>query len=165
NNHVENKSNISISNINYNDISKSLTEKELFDVLNSLEECPPLEDLKNIWTHTLGVAKEGLDDKLKELKAPIQKYLDNDIFQWDGFNKRWFYDYIWKEYRNKFCQSVITEEMQYTQSFLYLINHKHTLDEILKFIYSFLEYFQILKKELYEKHKEELLKKLANNIE
>ncbi|SOV21217.1 Plasmodium exported protein (PHIST), unknown, putative [Plasmodium sp. DRC-Itaito] len=160
NNNVENKSNSSMNNINYNDMSKTLTEKELFDVLNSLKECPPKEDLRNIWNHAVGIAKEGLDDIIKELKAPIQKYLDNDIFQWDGFNKRWFYDNIWKEYRNKFCQSVIKEEMQYTQSFLHLINHKHTLDEILKFIYSFLEYFQILKKDLYEKYKEELLKKL-----
>ncbi|KYN93114.1 exported protein (PHISTa) [Plasmodium gaboni] len=155
-----NNKGVTLKNKGYNDISKNLTEKELFDVLNSLEECPPLEDLKNIWSHTLGVAKEGLDDILKELKAPIKKNLDNDNYLWDDSKKRWFSDYVCKKYRSKFCQSLIKEEVEYTKTFFSLINGKHTLDEILKFIYSYLEYFQILKKELYEEYKEKLLKKL-----
>ncbi|SOV84267.1 Plasmodium exported protein (PHISTa), unknown, putative [Plasmodium sp.] len=109
---VENKSNSPVCNINYNDMSRKLTEKELHDVLNSLETCPPKEDLKNIWNHTIGVAKEGLDD--------IQKLL-------------------------------------YTKDFFSLINGKHTIDDILKFIYSFLEHFETLKKELYKKYQKELL--------
>lgn len=63
---------ITLKNKPYNNFSKNLTEKELFDVLNSLEQCPSKEDLKNIWANTHGVAKEGLDDILKVLKALIQ---------------------------------------------------------------------------------------------
>ncbi|SCQ12860.1 Plasmodium exported protein (PHISTa-like), unknown, putative [Plasmodium gaboni] len=37
----------------YNDMSKKLTKKELFDILNSLDECPPKNDLINILYHTL----------------------------------------------------------------------------------------------------------------
>ncbi|SOV20407.1 Plasmodium exported protein (PHIST), unknown function [Plasmodium sp. gorilla clade G2] len=161
NNNEENKSNRSVNNINYNDLTKNLTEKELYDVLNSLKECPPNEDLRNLWTHTLGIAKEGLDDILKELKESTKKNLDNHNFLWDDFKKRWLYDYVCKKYSNKFCQSLIKEEVEYTKTFFSLINDKHTLDEILKFIYSYLEFFQILKKELYEKYKEKILKKLA----
>ncbi|SOV22392.1 Plasmodium exported protein (PHISTa-like), putative [Plasmodium sp. DRC-Itaito] len=48
NTNMKNKCNSSISNINYNDMSKSLTEKELYDILNSLKECPLNQDLRNI---------------------------------------------------------------------------------------------------------------------
>ncbi|SOV84148.1 Plasmodium exported protein (PHIST), unknown, putative [Plasmodium sp.] len=161
---VENKSNSSVCNINYNDTTKNLTKKELFDVLNSLETCPSKEDLRNIWNHTIGVAKEGLDDIEKELKASIQKYLDNDIFAFDGFRKCWFYDDIWKENISRLCQTVTSEELEYTKNFFSLINGEYTLDDILKFIYSFLEYFKTLKKELHEKHQRALLEEFAKTL-
>ncbi|KYN93153.1 exported protein (PHISTa), partial [Plasmodium gaboni] len=49
------------------------------------------------------------------------------------------------------------EEVEYTKDFYTLINGKHTLDDILKFIYSFLEHLKTLKKELHKKHQKELL--------
>lgn len=70
---MENKNNGCINNINYNGMAKNLTEKQLHEVLNSLEECPSKEDLKNIWTHTIGVAKEKLDNVLNMLKRSIKK--------------------------------------------------------------------------------------------
>ncbi|SCQ12813.1 Plasmodium exported protein (PHIST), unknown, putative [Plasmodium sp.] len=74
NNNVKYGRNISISSINNNnDMSTFLTEKELYEVLNSLEACPSKEDLKILWSHTIGVAKEGFDDIQKELKESIQK--------------------------------------------------------------------------------------------
>ncbi|SOV84286.1 Plasmodium exported protein (PHISTa), unknown, putative [Plasmodium sp.] len=165
---VENKSNSSISNINYNYMSKNLTETELRNVLNSLEDCPPKEELRNIWTHTIGVAKEGLDDILNELKALIQKYLDNDIsdgvYKSRGVNTSWLYDDIWKENISRICQTVTSEELEYTKNFFSLINGKHTLHDILKFILSFLEYFKTLKKELHEKHQKELLEAIAKTL-
>ncbi|SOV76028.1 Plasmodium exported protein (PHIST), unknown, putative [Plasmodium sp. gorilla clade G3] len=156
---VENKSNISVSNINYNDTSKNLTEKELLDVLSSLKECPSKADLRNIWNHTIGVAKEGLDDIQKELKASIQKYLDNDFLTRIEHSSHtvYAYDYILKGYILKLHQAVTSEELLHTKDFFSLINGKHTLDDILKFIYSFLEYIKTLKKELHEKHQKELL--------
>ncbi|SCQ12644.1 Plasmodium exported protein (PHISTa), unknown, putative [Plasmodium gaboni] len=156
---VENKSNRSMNNINYNDLSKNLTEKELFDVLNSLKECPPKEDLRNIWNHTLGVAKEGLDDILKELKASIQKYLDNDIYKggYKRTNKSYVYKSILDQNISRLNKTLVTEEILSTNNFYTLINNKHTLDDILKFIYSYLEHFKTLKKELHKKHQKELL--------
>ncbi|SOV25601.1 Plasmodium exported protein (PHIST), unknown, putative [Plasmodium sp. DRC-Itaito] len=160
NNHVENKSNISIGNINYNDISKRLTEKELFEVLNSFEECPSKEDLRNIWTHTRDIAKEGVEDIVKDLKASIQKYLDNDVYD---DKEDWLYDTIWKRNRFSLCEKIGSEEVKYTKNFFNLINGKHTIDDILKFIYSFLEHFKTLKKELHQKHQKELLGSIAQN--
>ncbi|SOV20439.1 Plasmodium exported protein (PHISTa), unknown function [Plasmodium sp. gorilla clade G2] len=160
NNNVENKSNISISNINYNDLSKNLTEKELCDVLNSLKECPPKEDLRNIWNHTVGVAKEGLDDIQKELKASIQKYLDNDIYVQNERNnsKTYVYGNIWDQNISIFYKTLGTEEILYAKNFFSLINGKHTLDDILKFLYSFIEHFKTLKKQLHQYHQKEILK-------
>ncbi|SOV20060.1 Plasmodium exported protein (PHISTa), unknown function [Plasmodium sp. gorilla clade G2] len=158
-----NNETVTLENKNYNDMSKSLTEKELLDLLKSLEECPSKEDLINIWSHTVGVAKEGLDDISKEIKSSIQKHLDKDIYV--GTNKygasTFLYDYTWKGILFNLCGTVAREEIKYTQRFRSLINDKHTLDDILKFIYSFLEYFQILKKELHEKYQTELLHKMA----
>ncbi|SOV18524.1 Plasmodium exported protein (PHIST), unknown function [Plasmodium sp. gorilla clade G2] len=157
NNNVQNKSNSSLNNINYNNLSKNLTEKELFDVLNSLKECPPKEDLRNIWTHTCGIAKEGLDNVYKKLKKSIQKYLDDDfVDSYDTVIDSVYY-YRLTEHTTKVFAAVATEEGEYTKHFYTLINNKHTLDDILKFIYSFLEHFKTLKKELYEYHQEALL--------
>ncbi|SOS78615.1 Plasmodium exported protein (PHISTa), unknown, putative [Plasmodium sp. gorilla clade G1] len=158
-NNVENKSNSSMNNINYNDLSKNLKEKELRDVLNSLKECPSNEDLRNIWTHTIGIAKEGLDVIQKELKASIQKYLDNDFLSRIDHSglEVFVYDYILQGHILRIFQAVINEELLSTQKFFSLINNKHTLDDILKFIFSFLEHFMRFKKDLYEYHQKELL--------
>ncbi|SOV20000.1 Plasmodium exported protein (PHISTa-like), unknown function [Plasmodium sp. gorilla clade G2] len=156
-----NNETVTLENKPYNDISKSLSEKELYDVLNSLKECPSNEDLRNIWAHTLGVAKEGLDDTLKVLKSLIQKYLDNDVYD---ERKDWLYDTIWKQNLFSLCEKIATEELEYSIKFFSLINDKHTLDDILKFIYSFLEYFKIFKKELHEKYQRELLEKIAQAL-
>ncbi|SOV20227.1 Plasmodium exported protein (PHISTa), unknown function [Plasmodium sp. gorilla clade G2] len=158
NNNVENKSNSSMNNINYNDVSKNLTEKELYDVLNSLKECPSNEDLRNLWTHTLGIAKEGLDDIQKQLKASIQKYLDNDFENVISMSGKVFvYQYRLEGHISRIFQAVTNEELEYTRHFYTLINNKHTLDDILKFLYSFLEHFKTLKKQLHKDHQKELL--------
>ncbi|SOV84349.1 Plasmodium exported protein (PHISTa), unknown, putative [Plasmodium sp.] len=164
NTNMENKSNSSVSNINYNDLSKNLTEKELFDVLDSLETCPSEGDLRNIWTHTIGVVKEGFDDIHKELKVSIQKYLDNDIYVFTGNNRIWLYKDIWKEINFGLCGTVANVQLKYTEKFYRLISDEHTLDDVLKFIYSFLEHFKTLKKELREKHQKELLQKISETL-
>ncbi|SOV20177.1 Plasmodium exported protein (PHIST), unknown function [Plasmodium sp. gorilla clade G2] len=167
NNNMENKSNSSVNNINYNDLSKNLTKKELYDVLNSLEECPSNEDLRNIWIHTVGVVKEDLDNIVKELKASIQKYLDKDISV-STYGCRqgrcWLYESIWTENIWGFSQTVETNVVEYTNKFFSLINDEHTLDDILKFIYSFVEYFKTIKNELHEKHQKELLESIAKTL-
>ncbi|SOV79098.1 Plasmodium exported protein (PHISTa), unknown, putative [Plasmodium sp. gorilla clade G3] len=154
------------NNINYNDLSKQLTLEELHNILDNLKDHPSKENLRNIWTHTLGVAKEGVDNILKVLKESIQKHLDNDIYvDYDNFYGVCFlYHNIWKENLNRFYLKVVTEELEYTNKFFSLINGEHTLDDILKFIYSFLEYFKALKNELHEKHQKELLVDFAQSL-
>ncbi|SOV83943.1 Plasmodium exported protein (PHISTa), unknown function [Plasmodium sp.] len=163
NTNVKNGRNISISSINNNnDMSTFLTEKELYEVLNSLETCPSKEDLKIIWSHTVGVAKEGFDDIQKELKTSIQKYLDSDIYPiFRCIKGKFGYERIWNENISGFYGTVANVELEYTKRFLALINGEHTLDDVLKFIYSFLEYFEILKKKLREEHQEELFRRIA----
>ncbi|SCQ12681.1 Plasmodium exported protein (PHIST), unknown, putative [Plasmodium sp.] len=156
---VENKSNSSVCNINYNDTSKNLTEKELLELLSCLEECPSKNDLRNIWNHTIGVAKEGLEDIQKELKASIQKYLDNDFLENvdHSGHKEFVYNYALEGHFLKILQAIGSEETEYTKHFFTLINNKHILDDILNYIYSFLQHIETLKKELYKKHQKELL--------
>ncbi|SOV21823.1 Plasmodium exported protein (PHISTa), unknown function [Plasmodium sp. DRC-Itaito] len=161
-----NNETLTLENKHYNDMSKNLTKKELFDVLNSLKECPSNEDLRNIWSHTVDIAKEGLDNLLKESKTSVQKYLDNNInISHDKYGNQLFVYYeIWNEYISRFSKEVAIEEVEYTNKFFSLINDKHTLDDILKFIYSFLEYFEILKKILQEEYHEELLRTIVENM-
>ncbi|SOV25600.1 Plasmodium exported protein (PHISTa-like), unknown function [Plasmodium sp. DRC-Itaito] len=154
----KNNKSITLENKPYNDLSKNLTEKELFDVLNSLKECPSKEDLRNIWNHTIGVAKEGLDNVYLQLKASIQKYLDDDFLDTNDRRHKFFlYNYRLEGHISRLNQAVGNEEVEYTKDFYTLINNKHTLDDILKFIYSYLEHFKTLKKELHKKHQKELL--------
>ncbi|SCQ12885.1 Plasmodium exported protein (PHISTa), unknown, putative [Plasmodium gaboni] len=91
--------------------------------LNSFEECPSKEDLRYIWSHTIGVAKEVLDNLFKESKASIQKYLDNDILErTDGYGFKYFvYDEMWKLYIFQFSKEVAIEEVEYTNKFFNLI--------------------------------------------
>ncbi|CDO62100.1 Plasmodium exported protein, unknown function [Plasmodium reichenowi] len=156
-----------INNMNYNDISKNLTEKELRNVLDSLGECPSKDDLINIWFHTLGIAKDGFDNILNVLKASIEKYADKNILKYISStfqNKHFLYDNIWTIDVFSFCRTVGDEELAYTKKFFSLINGKHTLDDVLKFIYSFLERFDKLKKELHEEYQEEILRKVAKTM-
>ncbi|SOV83976.1 Plasmodium exported protein (PHISTa-like), unknown function [Plasmodium reichenowi] len=76
---MKNEINSSINNINYNDISKKLTRQELFDVLDSFKECPPRQDLLNLWGHALGVNKEGLNVLFKKLLKHFLKICMNII--------------------------------------------------------------------------------------
>ncbi|SOV76614.1 Plasmodium exported protein (PHISTa), unknown function [Plasmodium reichenowi] len=157
---------VTLENKCYSDMSKSLTEMELREVLNSLKECPSKEDLRIIWSHTLGVAKGGLDVVLNMLKGLIQKYLDNDVYigiDVDGYEE-FLYARIWNENHSGFCKTIANEEAKYSKFFFRLINSKHTLDDVLKFIYSFLEHFDKLKKELHEKHQEEILRNIAQSF-
>ncbi|SOV84206.1 Plasmodium exported protein (PHISTa), unknown function [Plasmodium sp.] len=133
NNNVKYGRNISISSINNNnDMSTFLTEKELYEVLNSLEACPSKEDLKILWSHTIGVAKEGFDDIQKELKESIQKYLDNDIYPIYRCIKGSFgYKRIWNENIFGIYSTVANDEIEYSKRFISLINGKHTLDDVL----------------------------------
>ncbi|CDO64823.1 Plasmodium exported protein, unknown function [Plasmodium reichenowi] len=80
-----------------------------------------VKDLRNIWVHTLSIAKEGLDDILKVLKSLIQKYLDNDIYVHieECVWKYLLYDGIWTENHFKFCQTIGTEEIEYNKSFFF----------------------------------------------
>ncbi|SOS76162.1 Plasmodium exported protein (PHISTa), unknown, putative [Plasmodium sp. gorilla clade G1] len=167
NSNIENECSSSISNINYNDMSRNLTETELREVLNSFRVCPSKEDLRNIWNHTIGVAKEGFDDIQKELKRSIQKYLDNDIFVGTficGDMRGWLYNNIWEENFWRFSRTISNYIVEYTNHFYNLINDEHTLDDILKFIYSFLKYFKTLKEELREKHQKELSEKIEKTL-
>ncbi|CDO61971.1 Plasmodium exported protein (PHISTa), unknown function, partial [Plasmodium reichenowi] len=159
----ENESNISTCDINYNDISKNLTETELREVLSSFKECPPKEDLRNIWNHTIGIAKGGLVDVLNMLKGLIQKHLDNDVNIEDFTDEHndFLYARIWNECISRFYETIVTEEREYSKKFFSLINGKHTLDDILNFIYSFLEHIEILKNELHGKHQKELSQKIS----
>ncbi|ETW55793.1 hypothetical protein PFUGPA_02237 [Plasmodium falciparum Palo Alto/Uganda] len=133
---------------------------------NSKKECPSKEDLKNIWVHTLGVAKEDLDHILKVLKALIQKYLNNDVYlgiDKDGY-KEFLYESIWNENRSGFCTTIDNQEAEYSKNFFRLINTKHTLNDILKYINSFLEHFMTLKNELDDVCQKEHLEKISLSL-
>ncbi|SOV16398.1 Plasmodium exported protein (PHISTa-like), unknown function [Plasmodium sp. gorilla clade G2] len=157
----KNNKRITSENKDNNDVSKKLKEKQLYDILNSLKECPSKDDLKNIWNHAMAIVKEDFDSVLKDLKELIQKYLDNDYYySYACIKYKPVYASIWEENSSRFNKTLESEQKKYTDKFFSLIKGKPTLDDILKFIYSFLEHFRKFKKELHKKHKKELLRKI-----
>ncbi|SOV16411.1 Plasmodium exported protein (PHISTa-like), unknown function [Plasmodium sp. gorilla clade G2] len=157
----KNNKGITSENKDNNDVSKKLKEKELYDILNSLKECPPKDDLNNIWNHAMGVVKEDFDNVLYDLETSIQEYLDSDYsYSYCCVKFKPVYASILEENIARFNGTFEKELKKYTDKFFSLIKGKPTLDDILKFIYSFLEHFRTLKKELHKKHKKELLRKV-----
>ncbi|SOV84045.1 hypothetical protein, putative [Plasmodium sp.] len=150
NSKVENKSNISISNINYNDMSKNLTEKQLLDVLNSLEECPSKEDVLNLWRHTLGVNRERLNASLNELFNVFPKNSIDFSFIPNKEGNTLSYTTIWNKCVSEFGTETSINETRFTKEFYELINNKSSIDDIRNFIFSCLDEFEQKYKELYK---------------
>lgn len=73
-----------------------------------------------------------------------------------------------EEYEKKsvfeFYKTVATEVIKQSNIFFMLINGEHTLDDILKFINSFLEDFKTLKVKLHKEYEKDLLKKIEQTI-
>ncbi|SOS78613.1 Plasmodium exported protein (PHISTa-like), putative [Plasmodium sp. gorilla clade G1] len=148
---IENESNNSISNINYNDISKQLTRQELFDVLDSFKECPPRQDLLNLWGHALGVNKEGLNVLLKKLLKHFPKNSIDHTFSIDEDSDE-SYTTIWFSCVHEFGKQTSISEIKFTNKFHELINNKSSIVDIRNFIFSCLEEFEQMYKEIYKEY-------------
>ncbi|ETW51551.1 hypothetical protein PFMALIP_00389 [Plasmodium falciparum MaliPS096_E11] len=118
------KSTEKCDNINYNDLLKQLTLNELYNVLDNFEEFPSNEDFYNIWNHVLGIDKEGFDDMLTELSFYIKDYL---------------YKYEYQRYHH-------IEDLEHTLNFYSLLKDGTSIDEMKHYIYSFIKYYDTLKK-------------------
>ncbi|ETW18000.1 hypothetical protein PFFVO_03104 [Plasmodium falciparum Vietnam Oak-Knoll (FVO)] len=126
NSNIEIKSNISICHINYNDMSKNLTETELHEVLNSLEKCPPNEDLRNIWINTFGFVKEDngvnyddgnlLYDSIwhQNIYSRFETVANNGVNYDDG---NLLYDSIWHQNIYSRFETVASEKVEYNDIF------------------------------------------------
>ncbi|ETW47899.1 hypothetical protein PFMALIP_04087 [Plasmodium falciparum MaliPS096_E11] len=155
NNYVENEktkieNSNSINNINYNDISKQLTRQELFDVLNSFNECPPKEDLLNLWRHTLGLNKERLNALLNELFNVFPKNSIEFSFVPSKCGNTFSYTTIWFRCISECGAETSINETRFTKEFYELINNKPSIDDIRDFIFSCLEQFEQMYKDLYK---------------
>ncbi|SOV74951.1 Plasmodium exported protein (PHISTa-like), putative [Plasmodium sp. gorilla clade G3] len=156
------------NNINYNDLSKQLTMEELDNVLYNLDERPSNIDLYNIWNQVLGVSKEGFDDMLKDLSYYIEEYLLTYEYQ--------RYHYIrgrrpvcvgteystWYKSMHYIGEALSSTDMENTLKFYKLIKDGASIDEMKDFIYSYINYYETLKNDLYNEHKRIFTERMKN---
>ncbi|SOV22738.1 Plasmodium exported protein (PHISTa), unknown function [Plasmodium sp. DRC-Itaito] len=159
NSNIKNK--VDIKTIDINDFSRQLTKEELYDVLNTLEEIPPKRVLINLWYQSLNIAKD-MKDLLKELKGYVDEYLNkNNTYDCDNFiNDN---NSIWIDCLNDIVETLSSEEMEYIEKFHNLLNKDVTVNDIVNFIYECINYFDELKKKLFDKYKEDFEEKIMNS--
>ncbi|SOV10298.1 Plasmodium exported protein (PHISTa), unknown function [Plasmodium sp. gorilla clade G2] len=155
------------NNINYNDLSKQLTLDDLHNVLDNLEERPSDEDLRNIWNQVLGIAKYGFDDMLKDLSYYIEEYLLKYEYQtYHHMSDRVVSvntEYrTWYKSMHDIAVALSSTDVENTRNFYSLIKDGASLDEMKKFIYLFLKYYDTLKIDLYNEHKKIFTERMKN---
>ncbi|CZT98261.1 hypothetical protein PFUGPA_01215 [Plasmodium falciparum Palo Alto/Uganda] len=155
------KNKVDLKTIDINDLSRQLTKDELYDVLNSLEEIPPKRVLINLWYQSLNIAKD-MKELLKELKGYVDEYLNkNNPYDCDNFiNDN---NSIWIDCLNDIVETLSYEEMEYIEKFHNLLNQDITVNDIVNFIYKCINYFDELKKKLFDKYKEKFEEKIMNS--
>ncbi|SOS78662.1 Plasmodium exported protein (PHISTa), unknown function [Plasmodium sp. gorilla clade G1] len=155
------KKKVYLKTIDINDLSRQLTKDELYDVLNSLEEIPPKRVLINLWYQSLNIAKD-MKELLKELKGYVDEYLNkNNPYDCDNFiNDN---NSIWIDCLNDIVETLSYEEMEYIEKFHNFLNQDITVNDIVNFIYKCINYFDELKKKLFDKYKEKFEEKIMNS--
>ncbi|SOV20406.1 Plasmodium exported protein (PHISTa), unknown function [Plasmodium sp. gorilla clade G2] len=175
NNKDEKNNNIPLSsqcnNINYNDISKQLTLEDLHNVLDNLKERPSNEDLHNIWTHALGISKEGFQDMIKELALYIEDYLLTYEYQrYHHFSNsdrpicvRTNYR-TWRKSMNEIGLALSSTDKEHTLNFYNLVKDGASIDEMKEFIYLFIKYYDTLKNNLFKEHMNIFTERMNNPV-
>ncbi|SOV84241.1 Plasmodium exported protein (PHISTa), unknown function [Plasmodium sp.] len=146
-----NESNNSI-NLNYNDTTNPLTKEQLFQIVNSLKEIPPIEDLENIWKHTINVAKESLGRMIKKLYFYLDGYMD----EYEEMQKQkcfCFRKEISEDFMDEINETLLSHERSYTYKFYKLIRKKRTVEKLKNFIFTFIDKMEKLINYLYHRHK------------
>ncbi|SOV12000.1 Plasmodium exported protein (PHISTa), unknown function [Plasmodium sp. gorilla clade G2] len=174
NNKDEKNNNIPISsqcnNINYNDLSKQLTLEDLHNVLDNLKERPSDEDLHNIWTHALGISKEGFHDMIRQLALYIEDYLLTYEYQRyhhfprrEPITNRTKYR-TWYKSMYEIGVAVASADREHTLKFFSLIKDGASIDEMRNFIYLFIKYYDTLKNDLFKKHMNIFTERMNNPV-
>ncbi|SPJ11739.1 Plasmodium exported protein (PHISTa), unknown function [Plasmodium sp. DRC-Itaito] len=148
---LKNESN-DLLNLNYNDTTNPLTKEQLFQIMNSLKEIPPYEDLENIWKHTISAAKEGLESMIKKLYFYLDGYMD----EYEEMQKRKCFclrKEISEDFMDEINETLLSHEKSYTYKFYKLIGKKRTVEILKNFIFTFIDKMEKLINYLYHKHK------------
>ncbi|EUR61198.1 hypothetical protein PFBG_05908 [Plasmodium falciparum 7G8] len=143
------------NNINYNDLSKQFTLEELHTVLDNLEERPSNEDLYNIWNHVLGITKE--EDYLK-------KYEYQCYHVWDPLypicvNTKY---HTWYKSMYDIGVALSSTDRKCTHDFFGLVKDGASIDEIKNYIYVFIKYYDTLRNDLFNEHRERFTERMKN---
>ncbi|KOB87476.1 hypothetical protein PFDG_03564 [Plasmodium falciparum Dd2] len=156
------------NNINYNDLSKQFTLEELHTVLDNLEERPSNEDLYNIWNHVLGITKEIFEDKVKYLWLYIEDYLKKYEYQcyhvWDPLypicvNTKY---HTWYKSMYDIGVALSSTDRKCTHDFFGLVKDGASIDEIKNYIYVFIKYYDTLRNDLFNEHRERFTERMKN---
>ncbi|SOV81650.1 Plasmodium exported protein (PHISTa-like), unknown function [Plasmodium reichenowi] len=152
NGNLGNKSNSSISNVNYNDISKQLRRQELIDILYSFNECPSNSYLFKLWEHTFGVHNERISTLLNEFMKRFPKYLTDFKFMICKDDDDVRNTSIWLCCANEFGRVSSINDMKFTKEIHELKNNKYSFDDIRNFIFSCLKDYEQIYNEIYNEY-------------
>lgn len=157
-------------NINYNDLLKQLMLSELRTVLDNLEERQYNEDFYAIWNCVLGISKEEFDDMSKELSFYIDDYfhkykyqryhhfLDKDRSVCAGNKYRTLYKPM-----HDIGETLSCTDIENTLNFYNLVKYGASINEMKKFICSFIKYYDKLKNDLLNEHKNIFTERMKNS--
>ncbi|ETW44915.1 hypothetical protein PFNF135_00690 [Plasmodium falciparum NF135/5.C10] len=143
------KSNKKLSQ-DYNDVNKKFTKEQMKNLVNSLDEIPPRNDMEKIWNHAVKTANSGTSRIKKKLKEYEQKY--GRCYE-ERPNRFGSYEQVLIRQPHEFNERLKVHENDYTVFFYELLDKDPTLDEIKNYITSFLEGFQNLIDFLFNKYK------------
>ncbi|SOV84371.1 Plasmodium exported protein (PHISTa), unknown, putative [Plasmodium sp.] len=138
------------SSLDYNNLKKKFTKEQMKNIIDSLEQIPPKNDLENIWKHALKTANSGTDKIGNELMEFEKKYGNcSDVSR----TSRGSFKEVLIKQPDEFNERLKIHENDYTTKFQELINREHTLDELKDYVHSFLEGFENLINLLFYKYK------------
>lgn len=159
-NDSNNKFKAPLKNLNYNDITRQLNSYEISDVIKGLKENIPNEDLVNVWIQTLGVCKSGGHDMISNLKnyekSCLSEYKKIILPHYGGPPREKNPEEYWEKCLYDFEVKLLNASYEYNSKFYELLNKKDKLFKIKKFLFSCLDEFSNLKKQLYKEYKNEL---------
>lgn len=156
-NDSNNKFKAPLKNLNYNDITRQLNSYEISDVIKGLKENIPNEDLVNVWIQTLGVCKSGGHDMISNLKnyekSCLSEYKKIILPHYGGPPREKNPEEYWEKCLYDFEVKLLNASYEYNSKFYELLNKKDKLFKIKKFLFSCLDEFSNLKKQLYKEYK------------
>ncbi|EWC75027.1 hypothetical protein C923_04298 [Plasmodium falciparum UGT5.1] len=116
-------------------------------------------NLYNIWSPALGIAKNAFDEMIKDLWLYIEDYLNK--YEYQRYHHimcrrpvcvRIKYRTLYKS-KDDIGVALSSTDMQHTLNFYSLVKNGESIDEMKKFIYSYIKCYDTLQNDLFNEHR------------